>query len=78
MRVYMIEVDDKGSDDYTDEEFITLAEEQGTVYTIKGFQNAFNYEDCIGSGSYIRFLEVFDPAEDIEDGGMPNNEIGGR
>ena len=43
IRVYMMEVDDKGSDDYSNEEFMTLAEEQGTVYSLKGFQDAFNY-----------------------------------
>lgn len=54
-RVYVIKVaDDKGSDDYTDEEFMTLAEEQGTVYSLKGFQDAFNYEEIIDFNHYIR------------------------
>jgi hypothetical protein len=57
IRVYMIPVvDDKGSDDYTDEEFISIAEEEGTVYTLKGFQDTFNYEDSIDFGHYIRII----------------------
>jgi len=61
-RVYVIDVYDsknddyKGSDDYTDEEFMNLAEEQGTVYTLKGFQNAFNYEEIIDTNKYIRII----------------------
>ena len=56
IRVYMIEVEDKGSDDYTNEEFIQKAEEQGTVYSLKGFQNYFNYEDTVGINYYIRII----------------------
>ncbi len=57
-RVYMIEVDEKGSDDYTNEEFMTLAEEQGTVYSLKGFQDDFNYTENISANYYIRFLTI--------------------
>lgn len=56
-KIYMIKVDDKGSDDYTDEEFMTLAEEQGTVYSLKGFQDAFNYTDSISEDYYIRIIK---------------------
>ena len=56
IKIYMIEVDEKGSDDYTDEEFMTLAEEQGTVYSLKGFQDAFNYEESIDFNHYIRII----------------------
>jgi hypothetical protein len=56
IKVYMIEVDEKGSDDYTDEEFMKLAEEQGTVYSLKGFQDEFNYDDTIDFGHYIRII----------------------
>ena len=52
----MIEVDDKGSDDYTNQEFITLAEEQGTIYSLKGFQDEFNYTDNISLSHYIRII----------------------
>ena len=55
-KIYMIEVDDKGSDNYTNEEFITLAEEQGTVYSLKGFQDEFNYTDNISLSHYIRII----------------------
>lgn len=53
----MIEVDEKGSDDYTDEEYMTLAEQQGTVYSLKGFQDAFNYTDSINENYYIRIIK---------------------
>lgn len=56
-KIYMIKVDDKGSDDYTDKEFMTLAEEQGTVYSLKGFQDAFNYTDSISEDYYIRIIK---------------------
>lgn len=56
IRVYVIEVDDKGSDDYTNEEFMTLAEEQGTVFSLKGFQDYFNYEDWNSQNYYIRII----------------------
>lgn len=57
-RIYMIEVDEKGSDDYTNEEFMTLAEEQGTIYSLKGFQDEFNYTDNISTNYYIRILNI--------------------
>lgn len=56
IRVYMIEVEDKGSDDYTNEEFMKEAEEQGTVYSLKGFQDYFNYEDWNCQNYYIRII----------------------
>jgi hypothetical protein len=58
VRVYVIDVpEDTGSDDLTDEEFMTRAEEQGTVYSLKGFQDAFNYEDTVCTeDKYIRII----------------------
>ena len=57
LRVYMIEVDEEcGSDDYTDEDFMTLAEKQGTVYSLKRFQDEFNYTENISQSYYIRFI----------------------
>ena len=56
IRVYMMEVDGQGSNDYTDEEFMTLAEEQGTVYTLTGFQDEFNYTENISQDYYIRII----------------------
>ena len=63
IRVYVINLDKldvvKGSDDYSNEEFMNMAEEQGTVYTLKGFQNAFNYEESISSfNCYLRFIDT--------------------
>lgn len=63
IRVYIINLDKlddiKGSDDYSNEEFMDIAEEQGTVYTLKGFQNAFNYEESISPiNCYIRFIDT--------------------
>ena len=56
-RIYIINVpENKGSDDFTDDEFMDMAEEQGTVYSLKGFQNAFNYEDGINENKYIRII----------------------
>ena len=55
-KIYMITVDGRGSDDYTDEEFMTLAEEQGTVYSLKGFQDDFNYTEEISFNNYIRII----------------------
>jgi hypothetical protein len=56
IKIYIIEVNGKGSDDYTDEEFITLAEQEGTIYSLKGFQDAFNYEDSVSNNHYIRII----------------------
>ena len=63
IRVYVINLDKlddvKGSDDYSNEEFMDIAEEQGTVYTLKGFQNAFNYEESISPfNCYLRFIDI--------------------
>lgn len=56
LKVYLIPVDDKGPDDYTDEEYIKIAEEAGTVYSLKGLQDAFNYTETISLDSYIRII----------------------
>lgn len=65
IRVYIIDLDQldvddvKGSDDYSNEEFMNIAEEQGAVYTLKGFQNDFNYEQNISSfNCYLRFIDT--------------------
>lgn len=60
MRAYLIRVeDDNGSDDYDDEEFMTLAEEQGTVMTLKEFQDWYNYEHEVDREDYyLRFISV--------------------
>lgn len=63
VRAYIINLDKlddvKGSDDYSDEDFMNIAEEQGTVYTLKGFQDAFNYEESITPfNCYLRFIKT--------------------
>lgn len=43
-----------------DEEFIDVAETQGNVYTLEGFQIAFNEDEVSSSNSYIRIIETND------------------
>lgn len=62
-RVYVINlelIDDiKGSDDYSDEEFINIAELQGGVYSLSGFQDTYNYTEKVSSANnYIRILKT--------------------
>ena len=66
IRVYVINVDsaDKHYSEYTDEEFMTLSEEQDGndsgegVYTIPVYEASIN-EDLINiSETYTRFIEV--------------------
>ena len=60
-RVYVVDVHstvNKHHSHLTDEEFMSLAEDQGTVHTLKGFQEDYNI------GKYemhyvIRFISVF-------------------
>lgn len=40
----------------TDEEFMDIAEEQGNVYSLKGFEEAFNNDDVSSVCEYIRIL----------------------
>ena len=42
----------------TDEEFVSIAEENGTVYSIKGFQDAYNNDDINPAVQVIRFINV--------------------
>ncbi len=48
------------SDFYTisNEDFIELAEQDGNIYTLDGFQQAFNQEEISSFVDYIRFIEV--------------------
>lgn len=56
-RVYII--DSSYAIPTTDEDFMTLAEEIGRVYTLQGFQKAFNEEETISSTiDYIRIISV--------------------
>lgn len=56
-RVYVLESDFENSENkLTDEEFATLAEKIGRVYTLQGFQYAFNMEEINSSIDVIRFI----------------------
>ena len=59
-RVYVVDMNDNNfdGDNTTDEEFMTLAEENGRVYTLDGFQEAFNFEEINSSIDVIRFIAV--------------------
>ena len=59
-RVYVVDMNDNNfdGDNTTDEEFMTLAEENGRVYTLDGFQEAFNFEEINSSIDVIRFISV--------------------
>ena len=62
IRVYVVNADlYEGEDliqELSNEEFIALAEEQGTVYSLKGFENAYN-DDCVDTiNTFIRFIKV--------------------
>lgn len=67
IRVYAINVSEEGSEDMplgewqscSDELFMDIAERQGHIWTLQGFQEAYNKEE-IGHlyDFYIRFIEV--------------------
>jgi len=63
LRVYAVDIADFEEDEdhynVSDERFIELAEKAGTVWSLKGFQNAFNSDECPSPyDSYIRIIEV--------------------
>lgn len=60
LRVYAVDVDilEEQTCSITDDVFIELAEKQGTVYSLKGFELAFNYQELNTSTDIIRFIEV--------------------
>ena len=61
-RVYVVDTDnyefDESPKNWDDEKFMSEAEIQGTVYTLNGFQKAFNYEDVNSFTDVIRFISV--------------------
>jgi len=62
-RVYVLDTADFGEQtkhhsDLTNDEFQTLAEEQGRVYTLGGFQEAFNSEEINSTIDIIRVISV--------------------
>ena len=68
LRVYVINIEDVDFErqmpvnttveELSDEDFIGIAEEQGLVYTLNGFTQAFNNENINSSTDIIRFIEV--------------------
>jgi len=60
LRVYVVDIDtvEEQTGLVTDEVFMQLAEQRGTVYSLKGFELAFNYEELNTSTDMIRFIEV--------------------
>lgn len=59
-RIYVLEPDGEfnSADELSNDEFQTLAEEQGRVYTLEGFQEAFNLAEINSSIDFIRFINV--------------------
>lgn len=61
MKIYLVDVNEIDGDweesEKTDDEFITEAEKQGTVYTLRGFEQTFNGESDFISNvfSFIRY-----------------------
>jgi hypothetical protein len=49
---------DKHYSELTDEEFMTVAEEDGRVYTLDGFQEAFNLEEINSAIDIVRLISV--------------------
>ena len=68
LRVYVINIEDVDFEtqmpvnttieELSDKDFIEIAEEQGLVYTLNGFTQAFNNENINSSTGIIRFIEV--------------------
>ena len=59
LRVYVVEADNKKYEPtMNDEEFIGLSEEEGRIYTVDGFQEAFNLEDVNSRIDIVRFINV--------------------
>lgn len=59
-KVYVVNVDNipegKTYKDLTDEEFMNYAEFEGTVYSLRGFENAINQDDFDSVNSVIRII----------------------
>jgi hypothetical protein len=60
-RVYVVDIDqteDEFNNVVTDDVFMDEAEKQGSVYTLNGFQEAFNNNEVSTENAFIRFIEV--------------------
>lgn len=61
IRVYVLDtylIEEENAINYTDEQFMEQAENNGTVFSLKGFEKAFNNEELNTHVDYIRFIEV--------------------
>ncbi len=60
LRAYVVDVDvvENYTEFITDDIFIELAEKRGSVYTLKGFELAFNYQELNTSTDMVKFIEV--------------------
>lgn len=62
IRVYVVDVDLYDGDTYldylTDYEFMEVAEEMGSVYSLRGFQYDYNQDNISSIHTIIRFIEV--------------------
>ena len=62
-RVYVIDLEKVNDDKFNyifskDEEFMCIAEKQGSVYSLKGFENNFNSSEMITDKKVIRIINV--------------------
>jgi len=59
MRVFLVDIDQADDDfnkDCDDETFMTQAEMNGSVYSLSGFQEAFNNNEVSTENAFIRFI----------------------
>jgi len=58
LRVYVIDITKTEiiGMETTDKKFMSVAEEQGTVYSIEGFEKAFNYDDLNQTNCLIKII----------------------
>lgn len=57
-RVYVVDIDDNNynGDETSDEDFMDMAEADGRVYSLDGFQYAFNFGEVNTNIDVIRFI----------------------
>jgi hypothetical protein len=62
IRVYVLDCQDisidKGYKELTEKEWMDECERQGRVYTLEGFQRAFNEEEINSSIDVIKFITI--------------------
>jgi hypothetical protein len=60
LRVYVVDANllEVSYEELTDEEFVQEAENQGNVYSLVGFQEAFNDREIDSSVEVLRVIEI--------------------